>query len=195
MPYASCADEARIVSREYLDTVYLRLSLASGMPVLTATARPMPLRQRWGKLRTTKPLIGQYGIADKEDEAAWKKLARSFRDIGFIPVRQIGVGDSGRVYEAINERNANLPERVSLKVDRIIGQAKAGDSGGSGGGAGGRAARACSAPGPLVRYGRARRAALHVSRGAADRRRHDRRADPGGWSGAREHGLASEACA
>lgn len=124
LPYASYADEARIVAREYLDTVYLRLSLASAMPELTATERPMSLRQRWGKLRAAKPLVGQYGIADKEDEAAWKKLAHSFRDIGFILVRQMGVGDFGRLYEAINERNANLPARVALKVDRIIGRRK-----------------------------------------------------------------------
>jgi hypothetical protein len=124
LPYASYADEARIVAREYLDTVYLRLSLASAMPELTLTERPMPLRQRWGKLRGAKPLVGQYGIADKEDEVAWKKLAHSFRDIGFILVRQIGVGDFGRVYEALNERNANLPGRVALKVDRIIGRRK-----------------------------------------------------------------------
>ena len=124
LPYASYADEARIVAREYLDTVYLRLSLASAMPELTPTERPMPLRQRWGKLRPLKPLVGQFGIADKEDEVAWKKLAKPFRDIGFILVRQIGVGDFGRVYEAINERNGNLPERVALKVDRIIGKRK-----------------------------------------------------------------------
>lgn len=124
LPYASYADEARIVAREYLDTVYLRLSLASAMPELRPTDLPMALRQRWGKLRASKPLVGQYGIADKEDEVAWKKLAPSFRDIGFILVRQIGVGDFGRVYEAINERNANLPSRVALKVDRIIGRWK-----------------------------------------------------------------------
>lgn len=124
LPYGSYADEARIVAREYLDTVYLRLSLASAMPDLKATERPMPLRQRWGKLRAPRPLVGQYGIADKEDEAAWKKLAKPFRDIGFILVRQIGVGDFGRVYEAINERNGSLPARVALKVDRIIGRRK-----------------------------------------------------------------------
>jgi hypothetical protein len=124
LPYASYADEARIVAREYLDTVYLRLSLASAMPDLSPTERPMPLRQRWGRLRAAKPLVGQYGIADKEDEAAWKKLAHLFRDIGFILVRQIGVGEFGRVYEAINERNAHLPARVALKVDRIMGRRK-----------------------------------------------------------------------
>lgn len=124
LPYSSYADEARIVSREYLDTVYLRLSLASAMPELTATERPMPLRQRWGKLRAPKPIVGQYGIADNEDVVAWKKLARPFRETGFILVRQIGVGDFGRVYEAINERNANLPNRVALKVDRIMGRRK-----------------------------------------------------------------------
>lgn len=124
LPYASYADEARIVAREYLDTVYLRLSLASAMPELTAMERPMPLRQRWGRLRGAKPLVGQYGIADKEDEVAWKKLAHSFRSIGFVLVRQMGVGDFGRVYEALNERNASLPGRVAIKVDRIIGRRK-----------------------------------------------------------------------
>jgi hypothetical protein len=120
-PYATYADEACIAAREYLDTVYLRLSLASAMPEISLATRPMPLQRKWGKLRTTKPEVGRYGIVDHEDEAAWKTLVRPSRDAGFILLRQIGVGDFGRVYEVFNQGYPHLPERVALKVDRIMG--------------------------------------------------------------------------
>lgn len=123
-PYASYASEARIVAREYLDTVYLRLSLASAMPDLALTTRPMPYQKKWGRITTPKPHVGHYGIVDEEDRAAWEKLAKPFREVGFILLRQIGVGDFGRVYEALNKRNPQFPERVALKVDRIVGRKK-----------------------------------------------------------------------
>jgi hypothetical protein len=123
-PYATYADEARIVAREYLDTVYIRLSLASAMPELAVTTRPMPIQKRWGRITTPKPQVGHYGIVDEEDQAAWQKLAKPFREIGFILLRQIGVGDFGRVYEAMNEKNPQFPERLALKVDRIAGGQK-----------------------------------------------------------------------
>jgi hypothetical protein len=123
-PYQSYADDARIVAREYLDTVYLRLSLASAMPGVTETTRPMDFDAKRPALSLSVPGIGTHGVADAEDEAAWKKLARPFRDIGFVLLRQMGIGEFGRVYEALNEHNPQLPSRVALKVDRIIGWRK-----------------------------------------------------------------------
>jgi serine/threonine protein kinase len=123
-PYDSYATEARIVAREYLDTVYLRLSLAGAMPSVAITTRPMPFSQKRGKIETPRPRVGQYGIVDEEDRAAWKKVAHPFRDTGFILLRQIGVGDFGRVYEVLNQSNPNFPRRVALKVDRILGHKK-----------------------------------------------------------------------
>ena len=123
-PYASYADEARIASREFLDTLYLRVSLASAMPGLAATILPMPFERKKRKVTTPGPRVGLYGIVDEEDQAAWKQLARPFRDIGFVLLRQIGVGDFGRVYEALNEQNSQFPPRVALKVDRIVGRKK-----------------------------------------------------------------------
>jgi serine/threonine protein kinase len=39
--------------------------------------------------------------------------------MGFTLLRQVGMGEFGRVYEALNHSNPNLPDRVALKVDRI----------------------------------------------------------------------------
>lgn len=123
LPYKSYAEDAQIVAREYLDTVYLRLSLASAMPGVADTVRPMAFEStRQG--RTPTPAVGRHGVADSEDEAAWKKVAKPFRDIGFVLLRQMGVGEFGRVYEALNEHNPQFPARVALKVDRIIGWRK-----------------------------------------------------------------------
>ncbi len=122
--YASYADEARIVAREYLDTVYLRLSLASAMPELSLGTQPMLFEKKWGRLKLPKPRVGRYGIVDEEDQAAWEKVAGPFKDIGFVLLRQIGVGDFGRVYEAMNKQNPQFPDRVALKVDRIAGKKK-----------------------------------------------------------------------
>lgn len=122
-PYKSYADDAQIVAREYLDTVYLRLSLASAMPEVADTVRPIAFEGK-GHARMPTPEIGTHGVADSEDEAAWKKVAKPFRDIGFVLLRQMGVGEFGRVYEALNEHNPQFPTRVALKVDRIIGWRK-----------------------------------------------------------------------
>jgi hypothetical protein len=123
-PYPSYADDVRIVAREYLDTVYLRLSLASAMPGVAETTRPMILDAKRSMLALPTPSIGSHGVADAEDEVAWKKVARPFRDIGFVLLRQMGVGEFGRVYEALNEHNPQFPDRVALKVDRILGRKK-----------------------------------------------------------------------
>jgi len=75
----------------------------------------------WNK---NKPIIpqpetGRYGIEDEEDLAAWVKVARKFQDIGFILVCQLGIGQFGRVYEAINMTNPRWPSRVAL-VDLLF---------------------------------------------------------------------------
>ncbi|MCK9590344.1 MAG: hypothetical protein M0Q93_13425, partial [Terrimicrobiaceae bacterium] len=40
-------------------------------------------------------------------------------DIGYLIIGQLGMGQFGRVYEAINMANGSIPERVAVKVDRI----------------------------------------------------------------------------
>jgi hypothetical protein len=106
--------------RGYLDDRYLRLSLAGVMPdpPLWMTARPF----HWKGDRPiveSKPKKGRYGVYDKEDLAAWKKVEGPFREMGFTILRQLGIGQFGRVYEAINRYNRSMPERIALKVDRI----------------------------------------------------------------------------
>jgi hypothetical protein len=123
-PYPECADEARVVAREYLDDVYLRLSLASAMPELSAPLRAMSFERKGSKLKTPSPRVGSYGILDAEDRDAWKKVQKPFREIGFVLLRQIGMGDFGRVYEVFNQFNPEFPERLALKVDRILGRKK-----------------------------------------------------------------------
>lgn len=122
--YKQYEDDARIVSREYLDPLYLRLSLAGAMPdVLPAMQSMRPIRSG-SKLKTPAPELGKYGILDAEDLEAWKTVVSGFRDRGFTLLRQLGMGEFGRVYEALNESNRAFPERVALKVDRILGKKK-----------------------------------------------------------------------
>jgi serine/threonine protein kinase len=68
---------------------------------------------------TPSPKIGSYGIEDEEDLSAWNKVVDKFRKIGLLIVCQLGIGEFGRVYEAINLKNPRWPERVAVKVDRI----------------------------------------------------------------------------
>ena len=68
---------------------------------------------------TPPPKVGRFGIEDEEDLSAWNKVASKFRKIGLVIVCQLGIGEFGRVYEAINLTNPNWPERVAVKVDRI----------------------------------------------------------------------------
>src|SRR5450432_3815674 len=56
--------------------------------------------------------------------SAWKTVSDSFRDVGFTLLRQLGMGEFGRVYEALNDSNSSFPGRVALKVDRILGKKK-----------------------------------------------------------------------
>jgi len=118
------AAEVRVAACEYLDTVYLRLSLAGAMPDVAPAMVPMDFERIGRKVRTQSPQIGSFGIVDSEDLEAWKMVADPFRDVGFTLLRQLGMGEFGRVYEALNDNSPNYPGRVALKVDRIVGKKK-----------------------------------------------------------------------
>lgn len=117
----SMLEPASVVVRDYLDTRYLRLSIASVMPEIGEEM--LPAEVNWkenGKPRKIhKPAIGRYGLFDREDVEAWHQVENPFRDLGFVPVRQLGIGQFGRVYEVVNYRNGTIPRRVALKVDRL----------------------------------------------------------------------------
>jgi hypothetical protein len=117
--YKDYLPEARVLVREYLDARYLRLSLAGMMPGVTTSMAPMPYCWDDGEVATPPPEIGRYGILDKDDLTAWKKVDHAFRDIGFTLLRQVGMGEFGRVYEALNQSNPRLPDTVAIKVDRL----------------------------------------------------------------------------
>lgn len=118
------AAEVRVAACEYLDTVYLRLSLAGAMPEVAPGMAPMDFERVGRKVRTATPQIGSFGILDNEDLDAWKTVADSFSDLGFTLLRQLGMGEFGRVYEALNDNSPSYPGRVALKVDRIVGKKK-----------------------------------------------------------------------
>lgn len=122
-PYKHYENELRIAAREYLDRTYLRLSLSGAMPGLESWREAMPL-PRNGKRELPAPSVGRFGIADADDYEAWTKVAKPFKELGYSLLRQIGMGDYGRVYEAHNAANAAFPERIALKVDRILGKKK-----------------------------------------------------------------------
>jgi hypothetical protein len=122
--YGGDAGEVRVAACEYLDTVYLRLSLSGAMPEVAPAMQAMEFERVGRKVRTASPAIGQNGIVDLEDLEAWKTVSDSFRDLGFTLLRQLGMGEFGRVYEALNDNSPNYPGRVALKVDRIIGKKK-----------------------------------------------------------------------
>ncbi len=123
-PYASYATEARTATREYLDDLYLRLSLSGAMPEIPEAMRPMPCEGHGRDVKTPKPQGGLYGIQSDEDLDAWKTVAKPFRDLGFTLLRQLGMGEFGRVYEVLNHHNARYPSHLALKVDRIQGKKK-----------------------------------------------------------------------
>lgn len=122
--YGGDAAEVRIAACEYLDSLYLRLSLAGAMPEVAPAMEPMHFERVGRKVRTPEPTVGSFGILDEEDLAAWKTVSGSFRDLGFTLLRQLGMGEFGRVYEALNDANSQFPGRVALKVDRILGKKK-----------------------------------------------------------------------
>jgi len=124
-PYASYANEAKIATREYLDDLYLRLSLSGAMPEIPAAMQPMPFERRGREVKTPKPRLGAYGVQSGEDLDAWKAVVGPFGDLGFTLLRQLGIGEFGRVYEVLNDHNPRYPSHLALKVDRIQGKKRA----------------------------------------------------------------------
>jgi hypothetical protein len=117
---ASLLPTAEIVTRDSLDAEYLRLSIAGLMPPSPGWLHPMPCQWKGKKtIAKPKPRAGSFGILDNEDLDAWKQVDSSFRDIGYSIVAQLGIGQFGRVYEAVNLSNPVIPGRVAVKVDRI----------------------------------------------------------------------------
>jgi hypothetical protein len=113
-------DTAAVIARDYLDSRYLRLSIAGLMPEKPGWLEAMPVEWRGPrKIKTPRPEAGRYGIIDDEDEDAWKQVRGPLEDIGYLIIGQLGMGQFGRVYEAINVTNGSIPERVAVKVDRI----------------------------------------------------------------------------
>lgn len=123
-PYGEYSTDLQIAAREYLDTRYMRLSLAGAMPDLELWQRPMQVDLSRRKPRTPKPKVGLYGAIDMDDVHAWSEVTKPLQELGFTLVRQLGVGDFGRVYEAHNYGNPVYPERVAIKVDKILGKKK-----------------------------------------------------------------------
>ena len=118
--YDAFLDVSRVIVRDFLDQRYLRISIAGVMPGMMEWMVPMEVTWESKKsVSTPSPAKGRYGILDSEDLSAWKKLAPPLKDIGFVFTRQLGIGQFGRVYEAVNLKNGNIPERVAIKVDRI----------------------------------------------------------------------------
>ncbi|WFB35880.1 hypothetical protein P3T73_17140 [Kiritimatiellota bacterium B12222] len=118
--YQSFWDVSQVVVRDYLDQQYLRISLAGVMPGMMEWTAPMDFTWvKKKKVETPSPQKGKYGILDQEDYNAWRKVHPQLNDIGFVLLRQLGMGQFGRVYEALNLKNSSIPERVAIKVDRI----------------------------------------------------------------------------
>jgi hypothetical protein len=117
--YRQYGDELSVLVREYLDERYLRLSVAGVMPPVPDELAPMPVQRRGPTLRVPRPHRGRYGIVTHDDLHSWKRLAGPFRDMGFALVRQLGIGEFGRVYEAVNADRPNMPDRLAIKVDRV----------------------------------------------------------------------------
>ena len=111
---------AQVMVREYLDGRYLRLSLAGVMPEVDETMARMPFHWEGNRVSTPYPRLRRFGILDEEDLNAWKKVEGHFRDMGFTLIRQLGIGQFGRVYEACNQFNPHIPRHVALKIDRIV---------------------------------------------------------------------------
>ncbi|MDA3960858.1 MAG: hypothetical protein PF961_08715 [Planctomycetota bacterium] len=112
-------DQATILVRQLLEDRYLRPGVAAAVPALDDSHRALTclILSRAGD--TPAPRIGHHGLIDREDLRAWHKVAKQFNTIGYVLVRQLGMGQFGRVYEAINLVNSSLPQRVAIKVDRL----------------------------------------------------------------------------
>lgn len=118
--YAEMQEAIKVVVRDYLDNRYLRLSLAGIMPDTLPWMDPMEFEEKKNKIVTPKPKLGRYGILDDEDLVAWKEVRGPLMDAGYAILGQLGIGQFGRVYEAFSFRNRTVPERVAIKVDRIL---------------------------------------------------------------------------
>lgn len=117
--YRGREELARVLVREYLDERYLRLSIAGVMPEVPEVMTPMPFRRRGSWISTPLPRLQQFGILNGDDFSAWKTVEDPIRDLGFVPLRQLGIGQFGRVYDVLNVNNPGLPLRLALKVDRV----------------------------------------------------------------------------
>jgi hypothetical protein len=123
-PYSSYIEDVRVAAREHLDTVYLRLSLAGAMPEIAPAIQPLSYERKGKKVKTGSPIIGSNGVMDLDDLDGWKRVSGPFKDLGFTILRQLGIGEFGRVYEVLNTENPQYPSRLALKVDRIAGKKK-----------------------------------------------------------------------
>src|SRR5262245_2335112 len=110
---------AKIQIREFLDSRYLRLSVASIMPEVPESMAPMKFRHRKRWVSTPLPRVNHYGMLNQDDLTAWKQVEAPFREMGLILLRQLGIGEFGRVYETLNTQNPHWPELVAVKVDRL----------------------------------------------------------------------------
>jgi hypothetical protein len=115
---------AKVIIRGYLDDEYLRPSLSQIMSSIPEAYQPMNITIKKKGVETPPPKVGRYGIEDEEDLSAWNKVADKFKKIGLVIVSQLGIGEFGRVYEAINLINPRWPDRVAVKVDRIYKKRK-----------------------------------------------------------------------
>jgi hypothetical protein len=115
---------AKVIVRGYLDDEYLRPSLSQIMSKIPEAYQPMKITIKKKGVETPPPKVGYYGIEDEEDLSAWNKVADKFKKIGLVIVSQLGIGEFGRVYEAVNLINPSWPERVAVKVDRIYKKRK-----------------------------------------------------------------------
>ena len=115
---------AKVIVRGYLDDEYLRPSLSQIMSKIPEAYQPMKITIKKKGVETPPPKVGYYGIEDEEDLSAWNKVADKFKKIGLVIVSQLGIGEFGRVYEAINLINPSWPDRVAVKVDRIYKKRK-----------------------------------------------------------------------
>lgn len=123
-PFEAYERELRIAAREYLDGRYMRLSLSGAMPDPDVWREPMVLDFTKKKPKPSEPRIGRFGVANEQDLDAWSCVAKPLRELGFVLLRQLGVGEFGRVYEAHNLASSDYPPRVALKVDKMVGRKK-----------------------------------------------------------------------
>ncbi len=89
---------------------------------------------RQGRLvRTPDPVLGSYGILDERKTCwAWKTVAKPFAELGFTLLRQLGMGEFGRVYEALNDKQSRLSGARRAQGRPHRRQKEEGDFGGGG---------------------------------------------------------------